>query len=532
MAKMEAKKFVTDLRLVFSVLFSIYMFHFVVIIWTYIPTNSICVHHSVNLTDLHLPENENLNVRNRCYRLQQPLRDRCTASFFTTSASKNGSLFVDIAILVTFLDKQHSLVQQCDQFICSAVLTFPEMNVRCLRLSESRPVHTFTGRINPALRHITGILLWSRTGRPFRPRRCRSLSSAVVAFLLLLSGDIESSPGPPSCKVQFKQYSFASTTRGSVFMTALLLLAGIEPNSGPAPYKQKSSIRVGTLNAWSAVYKGPLICDIIEEHVLDVLVITESWFNSDMPPAITDSIAPGGFGVEHFFRDGHAGGGVSIVYSLNLKVRKLRLEVTLSSLELLGIKIVSRTGVTNIVGIYRPGSRAASSSFFTELGSLFSEINMLPGNTIYIGDFNCPGKSSCEIDEHLSDIIDLYNLKCCEGSATRLSDGVRGNRLDLIVHNLGHGDVTNPCTIDVGFIDHCLVRADFRFAAFESTTASLRWRNLKRIDFEELDEELWNCSFVTDPADTVDGFIDQLHHDVTCVLDRMAPIHETKVRTG
>src|SRR6218665_1811959 len=43
---------------------------------------------------------------------------------------------------------------------------------------------------------------------------------------------------------------------------------------------------------------------------------------------------------------------------------------------------------------------------------------------------------------------------------------------------------------------------------------------------------VWNCSLVTDPADTVDGFIDQLHHDVTCVLDRMAPFHETKVRTG
>src|SRR6218665_1451352 len=100
------------------------------------------------------------------------------------------------------------------------------------------------------------------------------------------------------------------------------------------------------------------------------------------------------------------------------------------------------------------------------------------------------------------------------------------------VHNLGLGDVTNPCTIDVDFTDHCLVRADFRFAAFESTTASFRCRNLKRIDFEELDKELWNCSFVTDPANAVDGFIDQLHHDVTCVLDRMAPFHETKVCTG
>ena len=246
---------------------------------------------------------------------------------------------------------------------------------------------------------------------------------------------------------------------------------------------------------------------------------------------ITDSIAPRGFGVEHFFRDGHAG-GVSIVYNSNLKVGKLRLEATLLSFEVLGIKILSRTGVTNIIGIYRPGSRVAGSCFFTELGSLFSEINMLPGNAIYIGDFNCPGKSNCEIDERLSDIIDLYNLKCCEGPATRLSDGARGNRLDLILHNLEHGNVTNPCTIDVGFSDHCLVRADFRFAAFKAAVASFRCRNLKRINYEELEEELWNCSFITDPVDTVDGFIDQLHHDVTCVLDRMAPFHNTKVRTG
>ena len=113
----------------------------------------ISVHHTVNLTDLHLSEHEHLNVRNRSYRLQQPLGDRCTAS-------KNGSLFADIAILVKFLEKQYSSVQQCDQFLCPAVLTFPAMNVRRLRLSESRPVQAFTGCINQALRHITGILLW------------------------------------------------------------------------------------------------------------------------------------------------------------------------------------------------------------------------------------------------------------------------------------------------------------------------------------------------------------------------------------
>src|SRR6218665_1538228 len=119
---MEAKKIFTYLRLVLSVIFSIYLFRFVVIIWTYIPTNSTSVHHTINLTDLRLSEYENLNVRiYHSYRLPR-LGDRCITS-------KNGNVFVDIAILATFLDKQHSSVQQCDQFICPAVFSCNERSL-------------------------------------------------------------------------------------------------------------------------------------------------------------------------------------------------------------------------------------------------------------------------------------------------------------------------------------------------------------------------------------------------------------------
>ena len=76
----------------------------------------------------------------------------------------------------------------------------------------------------------------------------------------------------------------------TVSLLMLLLLGGVELNPGPAQQsKQTDSIRVGTLNARSAVHKGPLIRDIIDEHKLNVLIITESWFSSDMSAAITDS---------------------------------------------------------------------------------------------------------------------------------------------------------------------------------------------------------------------------------------------------
>ena len=170
---MEAKKFFTDLRLVFSIMFSIYLFYFVVIIWTI----SISVPHSVNLTDLHLPENENLNVRNR-YRLQQPLGDRCTAS-------KNGSLFVDIAILVTFLDKQHSSVQQCDQFICPAVFSCNERSLSSVvRKSTCASVHwTHQPSATSHHRDFAMVSYWSAFSSP-------SLSFSLISSSCISSATV------------------------------------------------------------------------------------------------------------------------------------------------------------------------------------------------------------------------------------------------------------------------------------------------------------------------------------------------------
>src|SRR6218665_160436 len=379
---MEGKKFFTDLRLIFSVIYSIYQFHFVVIIWTYIPTNLISVHLSVILTDLHLSENENLNVRNRCYRLQQPLDDRCTAN-------KNGSLFVDIAILVTFLDKQHSSVQQCDQFICPAVLTFPAMNDRCVRLSESRPVQAFTGRINPALRHITGILLWSRTGRPFRPRRCHSLSSAVVAFLLLLSGDIESNPRPPSCKLQVKNLTSKPMT-----------------------------INCGTFNVHSAIRRSAIIHDLITDEQLDILALSETWMCTDTLKCIKRDIAPEGFSVLHVHRSGTAGrpwsgGGLAIIYRSTLDVsvhpRFEELCTSTSSCEIHLVRLGRASSSLTIANIYRPPG--AMGDFYDDLATFISSICVEAGEGLLrCGDLNCADSQGL-INDTLTNIFNAYSLR-------------------------------------------------------------------------------------------------------------------------
>jgi len=73
-------------------------------------------------------------------------------------------------------------------------------------------------------------------------------------------------------------------------------------------------MRTDVLNVRSAVNKAAQVHDIIDSHNLDLLVLTETWFNGRLPTAVTDDVAPAGYAVVHSFRQNSDSGCVSIVY--------------------------------------------------------------------------------------------------------------------------------------------------------------------------------------------------------------------------
>jgi len=80
----------------------------------------------------------------------------------------------------------------------------------------------------------------------------------------------------------------------SRLIALLLLLGGIETNPGP-PNGSCNGLRLGFINIRSAVNKSSIIQDIISSSRLDVLSICETWYNSDMPPAIVEGAIPKGY---------------------------------------------------------------------------------------------------------------------------------------------------------------------------------------------------------------------------------------------
>ena len=100
----------------------------------------------------------------------------------------------------------------------------------------------------PDLFIARSVLLWCRlTGTvPYRPRAARSGSCLLVSILLLLSGDIETNPGPA----------------------------------------QLANFNLGCLNVRSMCNKAAAIHDAIADPHLDFLALCETWIRLDDPPAI------------------------------------------------------------------------------------------------------------------------------------------------------------------------------------------------------------------------------------------------------
>src|SRR5664279_3258169 len=137
----------------------------------------------------------------------------------------------------------------------------------------------------------------------------------------------------------FRQREYKSVA--TVVVTFLLLVAGVEPNPGP-PSVSRRPVQFGLLNARSAVRKAASIHDVIADHKLDVVALTESWMRSDDPDAITLDVVPPGFNVLHAFRDSTAeirtrGGGVALIYRLTLKATQLPVD-KYTQFELMSVK--------------------------------------------------------------------------------------------------------------------------------------------------------------------------------------------------
>ena len=327
-------------------------------------------------------------------------------------------------------------------------------------------------------------------------------------------------------------FRFSKEVNYSTSITALLLiLAGVETNPGP-------SIKIGSLNALSVVRKGPLVQDLINDHHLDALAICESWVVDDDPVVIKSGSAPNGYKVTHVPRPASTtrsrGGGLCFVHRDNIVVKNHPLQKSLKNYTSFECQLVNlclghggmADGIT-IANVYRPPS-SSTSLFYDELSDMFDKIgDVIAGDRfVACGDFNCGGDQPTSISTDLEGVFELHSLHQYVGVPTRHRSSASGSLLDLVVARIGSSRVSQVAVHSSHEVsDHDLVTWSLATRMLPPRKIITYYhRNLKNIDTDLFQGDIRKSALFTDPADSVDGFADQLESTVGDILERHCPL--------
>ena len=237
----------------------------------------------------------------------------------------------------------------CSLFLASAVMFFQTI-INPFLLESHYKFHSF--RVRHVLVSFLYLIIWY------------DFVAWSMPFLILLSGDIETNPGP-------------------------------KPIAG-----QSFSISYWNLNSISAhnFTRISLLTAYVLVHNFDIICLSETYLNSEISTDDKNLEIPGYYLLPADHPSNNKRGGVCIFYRTNLPLRVLNISY-LSECITFEISIGNR--VCCFINLYRSPSQTRD-EFQTFKSNLKLNLDaLLCGNpflTVMIGDFNAKSKDWCSID--------------------------------------------------------------------------------------------------------------------------------------
>jgi exonuclease III len=311
-------------------------------------------------------------------------------------------------------------------------------------------------------------------------------------------------------------------------LTLLLLCAGVEPNPGPS---LQPVLNFAVQNARSVVAKAAHIHDLVAGYQLDLLVITETWMQSDAPSAIQCDTAPSGYQVIHQSRGSSAdkrGGGIALVHRDSIADRVLDCDLTCSEFELLIVKLATSPPVT-IACIYRPPGNITQ-AFCNALADLFDQLQLISNHFVVCGDLNSPGDSDHDLHPRVADVLQRHCIMQHVPEATH----DEGHLLDVIatpdsVSGLISGIYVRPTC----FSDHHTVVCQLNIPHDRPTAVRYSFRDIRRIDLQAFcDGVCQSPLYDFSREQSVDQYVDLFQHTIGRLLDKLAPLKTRTRRLG
>ena len=183
--------------------------------------------------------------------------------------------------------------------------------------------------------------------------------------------------------------------------------------SVPRPIKfHGTCLTAALLNSQSARNKVNLISEVVIEHDIDILALTETWLTNTPK---TKELSFSGYKLINVPRPGGGGhgGGVAIIHKDGLSTQTVATTgAGYTTFEHCDVQFNNNSGLLNIIVVYRPPPTKRNGqtvgALLDEFRSLLEDRMSSPGRLVILGDLNFHVDNAA--DSNAKKFLDLHDL--------------------------------------------------------------------------------------------------------------------------
>lgn len=240
--------------------------------------------------------------------------------------------------------------------------------------------------------------------------------------------------------------------------------------------KQRQGLNICHINAQSLTRKIDELRYIFENSGVDVVCVSETWFNSNIDDRM---ISMDGYNVVRVDRRGH-GGGVALYIKRGISFNVISLSNDNDLIEYIFIGIKSGDRKLLLGTVYRPNNRICIENFL----AIIEQHSVMYNDVIIAGDFN----SNLLVESHFSDKLIPLCLYPVNTTIPTHFSATCNTLLDLFLVGdksqvLLYDQLTVPC-----FSKHDLIFLTYDFNA-PVADQFVTWRDFKNIDISMIEQE-------------------------------------------